>query len=354
MKKLISLLLACVLVCALLVSCAAPNNTDTETNTNTGTNETPNKDTNEPSNTDANISTNPGESEKTEPEEKVEIHEKETKKYYRELESSYTTVADGVVYEKDQIFLDGVFEMKKESQYTVLTSHSDLEAFTLLNRNNIEEDIFEDNYVVAILHYYIGASIEGHYSVGFYYADFVTGTISLDRVWKYEQGETCDVKNVYRLHFIVVPKNEIQATKGVHPITVNEQRVEQYSMKAICVEAATEKTTAYYCENYSDVGKIDGFEAVRVEEAFPCVLIHLDKKIETDYIVNGFKYENEEIYITVLIFERTEMKFLSSEEANLLAVSLLPHEAELEINLPEADLTDCKINVIFEKVTAIN
>ena len=55
-----------------------------------------------------------------------------------------------------------------------------------------------------------------------------------------------------------------------------------------------------------------------------------------------------------LIFEKTEMEYLLGLEANLLAVSLRPHMAELEINLPDADLTNCKINVIFEKVTAIN
>ena len=62
--------------------------------------------------------------------------------------------------------------MKQESQYKVISSETELQMFTLLKSDEIEENIFDNNYIVAILHYYIGPSISASEPVGFYDADF--------------------------------------------------------------------------------------------------------------------------------------------------------------------------------------
>ena len=250
MKKIFAVVLALLMSLCLLSSCNISNNTDTSTATNSGE----------------------GEKAEQTTDTKVKVQKIETKKYYKELKSSYTTVPDGIVYEEDQIFLDGVFEIKRESQYVALSSHDDLEVFTLLNRNDIEQDIFEDSYIVALLHYFEGPSIDGRYLVGFYDANFAQKSISADKAWGYGENASEDVRDVYRLYFIVVPKNEIEVTGEVLTINVNENRVEQYNVEAICIDTAPEKTTAYYFENRADMLSMDGFESVRMDGAlFPYI-----------------------------------------------------------------------------------
>ena len=351
MKKLLSIMLISLMLIALLTACGAPNNTDTdsqgdETNTDTESN----------INTDE---TNTDTADKNEDKEandiNVEINTIETRKYYREFGSNYTKFLNCAGYKEDQIFREDVFEMKKESQYIAFKSKAELEVFTLLNHNEIEEDFFESNYVVALLHYFRGPSVGGEYSVGFYDADFIQNeTIEVDRVWKYNEDATEDVVDIYMLHFIAVPKNEIQTTGEVFSISVNENVVEQYNREAICIDTTVEKTTAYYFNERADIYEIDAFKNLSNLPSFPCIAIHLDKAIETDYIVNGFKYENGEVFITVQVFETTQMEYLHGISANLLVVSLVPHVGGLEINVPDDNLANCKINVIFENVVAIN
>ena len=78
--------------------------------------------------------------------------------------------------------------------------------FTLLKCNEIEENIFDNNYIVAILHYYIGPSIGASEPVGFFDADFNgEQKIILDTFYNYQYNSTEDERDIYRLHFIVVP-----------------------------------------------------------------------------------------------------------------------------------------------------
>ena len=67
-------------------------------------------------------------------------------------------------------------------------------------------------------------------------------------------------------------------------------------------------------------------------------------KIKTDCIVNDLRYENGEIFITVEVFEKTEMVHLHEISANLILVPLKPNRVNIPDNIP----TNCKVNVTFE------
>lgn len=278
------------------------------------------------------------------------------KKYYKEISSSYTTDADGTVWENDQIFLDGVFEMKQKSQYKVISSETGLQRFTLLNCDEIEESIFDNNYIVAILHYYIGPSSGAREPIGFYNADFNDGQeIILDTFYNYQYNSTEDERDIYRLHFIVVPKEEIPNAEEIKFIEVNVNQVEQYNMRAYAVDTKTEEVKGYYLNSEEAKQKIDILNSV---EHFwvdsPCIAIHLSETIKTDFIVNGFKYENGEIFITVEIFEKKEMNYLHEISSNLILVSLRPHRGDLTINVPDNIPPECKVNVVFKNVVPVN
>lgn len=334
----ISLLIVFVVIASICSCNIVPSNNYTDTSSSTESSE----------NTDNVIDNNKKEDDLT--------NIIQVKKYYREISSSYTTDTDGVVWENDQIFLDGVFEMKQESQYKVISSETELRMFTLLKSDEIEENIFDNNYIVAILHYYIGPSSGAREPVGFYNADFNDGQkIILDTFYNYQYDSTEDERDIYRLHFIVVPKGEISNTEEIKFIEVNVNQVEQYSMRAYAVDTKTEEVKAYYLNSEEAKQKLDILNTV---EHFwidsPCIAIHLNETIKTDFIVNGFKYENGEIFITVEIFEKTEMNYLHKISSNLILVSLRPHRGDLTINVPDNIPPECKVNVVFKNVVSVN
>jgi len=365
MKKLISLTLILTMLLALFSSCnqntEKPSNTSTgeQTETNTGLN----------TNTDTNISTNTNTSTNIDDKENPSqpdvdnsgtIETIQTKKYYRELSSNYkrTTVNGDDIRKDGRVFDDDIFEMEKQSQYKMVTSYEELKQFTLLNCDEIEVDLFDNNYVVAILHYFVGPSIDGYSSIGFYDSSFESGnefSISLDTFYRYFEDSTEDETDVYRLHFIIVPKNEIdEATEGVNSISVNENRLEQYEMEAFAIDTATEETQVYYV---NDENVKDDLEILNVVStfwtSFPCIAIHLSEPIKTDYIVNGFKYENEEIYISIQIFEKAEMTYLHEISANLIIVEFSRYNEDLGINVDNIP-PNCGVNIMFENVSAFS
>ena len=273
------------------------------------------------------------------------------KKYYKEISSSYTTDTDGVVWENDQIFLDGVFEMKQESQYKVISSETELEMFTLLKCDEIEENIFENNYIVAILHYYEGPSVGAEFWAGFYNADFNNNhTIDLDKGRYPQATSTDDIRDVYRLHFIVVPKTEINVSDGVQRISINENKLEEYPIEVYDIPNITEEITAYYVPNEDAKNNISKLDTINVYQ-FPYIVIHLNKRIQTDYMVKDFQYTNGEIFITIEIFEKREMEYLHEHSTNLIIAILPKRTLGEEIkNIP----AECKVNVVFKKIVSVN
>ena len=354
MKKFISYMLIIILTICTLFSCNNSNydpgtttdiTTDMEDETNTDT--TPESSTDVGGNeTDQNTPTTPS------PKNETATQSLSVEKYYKEIASNYERIAYYTPYEK--VFFDDIFEAKKESQYKILASYSELQAFTLLNFDEVEENVFDNNYVVAILEYHIGPSGDGSASVGFYDANFKdveNAEIILDKFYKYDTDSTDDLVDIYNLYFIIVPKDEVEYTDEICSINVKANDLEQYDMRAYNIENTTEKTTAYYLKDKASKEKIEIFEsASSFWPSYPCIAIHLDKVIETDFIVNNFKYENGEIYITIEIYQSKEMRFLHNVSANLIVVSLSPHHGELEINVPNYIPNNCKININLKNV----
>ncbi|MGM9646209.1 MAG: hypothetical protein ACI3XS_05925 [Eubacteriales bacterium] len=358
-KKIISFII-CILMLSSLISCNNKDDTsgtDTQSGTQSDTDSMTDSATSDTETQDPDI-INSGNI--------TEVTTIQTKKYYKEIESDYVKGVDGIVYEKDPIFLDSGFEIKKQSQYRVLSSLEELQAFTLLNRDGVDETVFEDNYIVAILYYFIGSPSYSRSVAGFYDAYFKnaeTDKITMDTY--YNGTDSVEVvEDVYRLYFIVVPKNEIEKTDGNCSITVNENVLESYN-GAYFTESTTNETKAYFVKDKQAKENIEILDTVSpLWASYPFIAIHLDKAIETDFIVNGFKYENGEIYITVEIFEKSEMPDLHDKSVNLITVSLRPYymgtdvpdgiPSDCEINIPDDIPSDCKINVIFNNVVSIN
>ncbi len=271
----------------------------------------------------------------------------QAQKYYREIASGYSD---------ENTFIDGVFEMNNESQYKIISSKAELQEFTLLQHESVEDELFENNYIVAILHYYIGPSVSSKIFVGFYNADLKNEQkILLDTFYNYQYDSTTDMRNNYSLHFIVVPKIETSHDAGIKNITISENEIEQYNMTALAIANSTEKTKAYYINNESRKNELEILDSISKNfMTYPSIAIHLNEVISSDYLVNGFKYENGEIFITVEIYEKNEMILLHQENANLLIISLIPHNASFDIIFPDEIPTDCKVNVIFKNITSVN
>ncbi len=287
-------------------------------------------------------------------ETKVEV--KQTKKYYRQISSGYsrTTATSTGIHHDGKVFLDGVFEMNQASQYKVLSSHSELQAFSLLNYDEAEANLFEENRVVAILRYHKGPSGDAKRESGLYNARFDANDgvkIELDLYYS-GLDSTEDEIDVYELYFIVVPKAEVEQAEPTGGLTVNAKLLAQYNADTYKIENAVEKTEAYYIPSAEAKDRIELFDTVSIRtHSYPFLAIHLEEAIETDFIVNGFKYENGEIYITIQIFEKTEMSNSHELPANLLIVSLQPHRWDLEIAVPNNMPADSPINITLEYVS---
>lgn len=287
----------------------------------------------------------------------MDSREYETPKYYREYPSTYTVVANGVVYEQDQIFLDGVFEPNQKSQYIALSSKQELEKFTLLKHESIDESIFNNNYIVAILQYLTGPSIGGPRISGFYDGFFnsTSAEIYMDVYYNYNYDATEDVRDIYRLYFVAVPKERVTTLNEVCNLSIKRNYLEQYDIaKYSRQENKAEITKAYCITSEDDYSSTELFNSVpRPSVSFPLIALHLDKPIEAEYIVNSFCYTGECIYIKIQILEQCDV---NDEWDNMIFISLLPRSADGKIELPSIieELKSCPIYVLYETLTYIN
>jgi hypothetical protein len=269
------------------------------------------------------------------PNDDTSFQEMENKKYYQELSSSYNS-EDNIA---DQIFIDGGFERNSKSQYKIISSNDELQSFTLLNEYKIDNSMFEDNCIVAILHYYVDSSKSAKLITGFYNISFDSNfEIKADKCYKYDTDSTDDSVDTYKLYFLVVPKEEIDENQKQGNISVIENVLEQYNISVIATENSYKTTNAYFMSDSEN----------------PFIKICLNEPIETDYIVNGFKYKNGELYITIQIFEKTEMIYLHKISGNQINVSLLPNRDDYQINLPDETPLNCEVNIIIERIVTKN
>ncbi len=281
---------------------------------------------------------------------------KQTEKYYRQIPSEYSrTIVD--LYNTGQnegVFLDGIFEMSDKSQYKILSSHSELGAFSLLNCDEVEASLFEENRVVALLRYYEGSSVDSKREAGFYNASFSAddgAKIELD-IYHSETDSTDDTARIYTLYFVVVPKGELEGAELTGTVTINETQLNQYNTFTYKLEATTQNTEAYFVADRESKEKVKILDELSpLPPSYPYIAIHLEKPIETDFIVNGFKYENGEIYITLQIFERTGTP-TNTPKADLIIVSLVPHSLDFncDLKVPDNIPKNCSINIVFEQL----
>ena len=354
MKKLLALFLALILCFGCLLSCDENEESSCESSSESSSVEIPSESENLSSESSSDIE--PSDAPKAPNETKTQV--KHTEKYYRQLSlkhykiTSNTPVTDAE-REAFKVFSEGIFEMNQTPQYKIISSHDELEAFSLLNPSEIEADLFEENRVIAILDYYFGPISPAESPSGFYNLVFNENNelqITMD-LFQISLLMTDFTSNVYELYLIVLPNSEIENANQSGIAAINKNYLEEYNDYNIYeVEKTVEKTEAYYVENRESKEKIEILEGLGWLPSYPFVAIHLENPIETDFVVNSFKYENGEMYLTVQIFDKKEMEMFDFP-ANLITVSLQPIDGGYEIHLPDNIPSDCTVNITFEYVS---
>lgn len=358
MKRILALMLALSLCLGCLLSC----NDETPSDSSSSSEESS-------SSTSADASSSSSSEPDPEPSvqfpNKTTVQVKQTKKYYRQISSGYsrTTATSTGIHEDGKVFSDGFFEMNQTSQYKILSSHSELEAFSLLNIDEVESNLFEENRVVAVLEYHMGASIDAIMPSGFcnIRLDTTNGLEITMELFYRALLSTEDMIDVYTLFFIVIPNAELEQVVQDGALTVKRKKLEQYTLNPYMIEGVTDNTEAYYVGSHEIMKKLDLYGAISKLPplSYPCIVIRLDESIETDFIVNSFKYENGEIYITIQIFDEEEMKESYELPNNLVVVSLPDYdelerpegEEESEGNISYDFPADSPINIVLEYVS---
>ena len=345
MKKLLALLLVLLLCFSCLLSCDENEESSSESSSVEAPSES------ESSSSESSSVIEPSDTPKAPNETKTQV--KQTEKYYRQISSGYVrTIVD---YSGSQhngnAFSDDIFDVNKTSQFKIFSSHNELQAFSLLNHSEIESDLFEENRIVAILRYYTDGSISAISEVGFYNATFNGDNAKIELDLYHTGGDsTEDIVDCYELYFIVLPITEIGEAGANGSIAINAERLTQYNSNAYKIDATVEKTEAYYVENRESREKIEILDGLGWLPSYPFIAIHLENPLETDFVVNSFKYENGEIYLTVQIFGKKEMEMFDFP-ANLITVSLQPIDGGYEVPLPDNMPSDCAINITLEYVS---
>ena len=359
MKKLLLILLSLILCASSLFSCNYTENSSSSKPSQEPSSEVPSS-SEESSSTQA-----PSSSEVPEPspipDKQGSIETKYTQKYYKEISSGYsrTTFVENLdPNQENHIFIDGIFEPSKKSQYKIISSFGELQEFSLLNRGEVSADLFNQNYVVAILHYSLGSSIDAIRHSGLHSANFSNNNKAKITADFFHAGgdSTDDLCNVYELYFIVLPRAELKYSDQVLDIDICVSILNQCDTWAYDIDETTDTTKAYLLRDKSAEQSWELFGSVsnRLRPNAPSIAIHLDEPIKTDYIVNRLDYEDGKIFVTIQIFDKTEMNDWREENENLIIISLSPHYAGLEINIPETIPNGCTLNIIFENVATVN
>lgn len=356
MKKLLLILLSLILCASSLFSCNYTEGSSSEPSQEPSSETSSSSE--EPSSTQA-----PSSSEEPEPspipDKQGSVETRRTQKYYKEISSSYVRTAFVEAPEhENHVFVDGIFEPSKKSQYKIISSFGELQEFSLLSHGEVSADLFNQNYVVAILHYSLGPSIDATRQSGLHSAYFSNDNEDKITVDFFRAGgdSTDDLCDVYELYFIVLPQAELEYSDQILDINICVSILNQCDTWAYAIEEATDTTKAYLLRDKSAEQSWELFGSVsnRLRPNTPSIAIHLSEPIKTDYIVNRLDYENGEIFITIQIFDKVEMTDWREENENLIIISLTPHYAGLEINLPKAIPEGCTLNIIFENVATIN
>jgi hypothetical protein len=147
------------------------------------------------------------------------------------------------------------------------------------------------------------------------------------------------------------PNVKVYGVQATGAVTVNAARLEQYDASVYKIDTTVESVEAYYVADSEAKEKTQILDGLRYLPSYPYIAIHLEAPIETDFVINSFKYENGEMYITVQIFDREEMKEQYEFPSNLVVVSLQPHRFGLEISVHDHMPTNAWINVTFEYIS---
>ena len=346
MKKLLALLLVLLLCFSCLLSCDENEESSSESSSVEAPSES------ESSSSESSSVIEPSDAPKAPNETKTQV--KHTEKYYRQISLKYYKITNTPVSDAEkEVFSDGIFELNQTSQYKIISSHDGLEAFSLLNPSEVEADLFEENRVIAILDYYLGPSDPAEAPSGFYNLAFNENNelqITMD-LFRTSLTTTEDKSNVYELYLVVVPNSVLESANQSGIAAINKNYLEEYNDYNIYeVEKTVEKTEAYYVENRESREKIEILDGLGWLPSYPFIAIHLENPLETDFVVNSFKYENGEIYLTVQIFGKKEMEMFDFP-ANLITVSLQPIDGGYEVPLPDNMPSDCAINITLEYVS---
>ena len=212
MKKLLSILLVCLMLTALLASCGTPVSTNTNTGTNTDSD-----------NSDVPVLPEP------EPEPEPVPCEKYGENVYftfEDKENNYYPVIKN--YEETETPVEFPKDYDK-SYMKIISTYEELS--TYISASTIDKTMFKTNYVVCLKTVFRGGSswLEDCFKILGYY-DFQLNNekyeISLDFYYSSKEGVFLDQSmGITNTIYLIVPKDEINLVEGIQEMVVNKNPI---------------------------------------------------------------------------------------------------------------------------------
>lgn len=331
------------IILILIGTLSSCNNIDTSSNINT--------DTNTDIDTSTNVDTDVDVSEPAIP------YEKYGNKVYFALEENeniyYTEIRD---YEETETPID--FPKEKGAYLKIINSYNELN--TYISATDLDENIFNENYVICINQYYEGGchdkKLSGYYNFSFEDGEY---SISLDYYYSVEAyTHPLTACNISYTNYILVPKNKVSYIDKIQKISVNGK-------EHIGNDGMEDERPAYthwyvkYDENVTlpknpaswvvkKGSELQGQLGLEFAENFNSdeyrVILYLPNEPQCDFIIKEKSIKNGDIYITVELYkhhtneylENNDVKFydLYIEDSSILSENYNVHIAINKIDIP--------------------
>ena len=332
MKKYLSLFLALIISLFVLVSCNEIS-TDTSTATNTDTQSVDTTvDTQKP--TDKGTDTSTDTTKDTDTPDTSDD-------YYNEINRYNVTVSEtdkkGNYYTKlNYYYVSNLFPNDFGEYIKIFNSLDELEIYA---DTKATEDLFKDNYVVAIRSSYGIGMDESEVSLGFYDLKCQDGYYYIARdsslsATAHNQREALEERRV--TDYIVVPKTEIEYFEDIKPIMVNHTKINERSFFYATTENKRlflNRPTAFIVnrEIANEIGlRVSAYEEMDYYNSE--VLIVYIPKPKCDLSILDYKIENGNFYFNCEMYVYDEDTILTQKDTDAIFYEFYINTSSLSEN----------------------
>lgn len=323
MKKYLSLILALVMLLTVLASC---NNTTSSTNTNSQTTDT--TDTQEPTDTTTDTTIDTG---------NPDISDN----YYNEINRYNVTVSGmdtkGNYYTKlNYHYVSDLFPNDFCEYIKIFDSLDELEKYA---DTKATEELFKNNYVVAIKNSYCIGKDEYEITLGYHDFKIQDGYYYITRDYSLSasshlQEEVAEI--IRSTDYIVVPKTEIEYFEGIKPIMVNHTKINERSFFYATTENKRlflNRPTAFIVnrETANKIGlKVSAYE--EMHDYNSQVLIVYIPEPKCDLSILDYKVENGDFYFTCEMYHYDENVIIPKEDTDAIFYEFYINTSNLSEN----------------------